>query len=253
MTFTAWDGTLAFGPWWLLYCGPIVPTELHAHHAFQIVVHGGMPCMHAAAGEPIRGPIAIVEPDQPHAISSRRDHAVVVFIEPASQVGIALLHRSAPQELGSGHPVSAVIGELLPDNWSRAEEAVRRTLSAAGVPDHSTSLRWWRHPAVDEAILRMPDLVDDEHVDVDELASAIGVSTSRLAHMFSSEVGIPLRSYARWLRLVSATEHLAERCNVTEAAHAAGFSDASHFSRSFKAMFGLVPSEVTNAGRWVRQ
>lgn len=252
MTFTAWSGTLAFGPWWLLYCGPIGPTELHAHHAFQIVVHGGAPCIRAGSGEPIRGPIAVVEPDQLHAVSSRRDHAVVVFVEPESQAGIALRHRSAPLEIGSGHPVAAVIGELLPDSWSRAEEAVRRTLSCSGVPDGSTPMRWWRHPAVDEAIVRMPDLVEAGRVDVDELASAIGVSTSRLTHVFSSEVGIPLRSYARWLRLVSATEHLADGFNITEAAHAAGFADSAHFSRTFKEMFGVTPSQVTSAGRWVR-
>jgi AraC-like DNA-binding protein len=252
MTFTAWSGTLAFGPWWLLYCGPIGPTELHAHHAFQIVVHGGTACVHGRSGEPIHGPIAVVEPNQPHAIHSRRDHAVVVFIEPESRTGHALRHRSAVDPVGPGHPVSEVLGDLLPDNWSRAEEAVRRTLSHVGVPDDATPLRWWRHPAVDEAIVRIPDLVDAGALDVDELATAVGVSTSRLTHVFSSEIGIPLRSYARWLRLVTATEHLADGCNITEAAHAAGFADAAHFSRTFKEMFGLAPSHVTSVGTWVR-
>jgi AraC-like DNA-binding protein len=251
MTFTAWSGTLAFGPWWLLYCGPIGPTELHAHHAFQIVVHDGTPCIREASGEPIHGPIAVVEPDQPHVISSGQDHAVVVFVEPQSNAGIALRHRTVPTE-SSGHPVSAVIGELLPDNWSRAEEAVRRTLSSVGVPDGSAPMRWWRHPAVDEAIVRMPDLIEADRVDVDELASAIGVSTSRLTHVFSSEVGLPLRSYARWLRLVRAAEHLADGRNIIEAAHEAGFADSAHLSRTFKEMFGLAPSELTKAGRWVR-
>ena len=116
----------------------------------------------------------------------------------------------------------------------------------------SSSLRWWRHPAVDEARLRLPDLVEDGRVDVSDLAATIGVSTSRLTHVFSTEVGIPLRSYARWLRLVRATERLADGATITEAAHAAGFADAAHFSRSFKAMFGLAPSEVMLAGTWVR-
>lgn len=252
MTFTAWNGTLAFGPWWLLYCGPISPTELHAHHAFQIVVHGGTPCMVDAEGEALLGPIVITEPDQPHSIQSRRDHALVVFVEPESSAGLALRDRHPPEELGPAHPVAEVIGDLAPDNWSRADEAVRRTLALAGMSESPTTLRWWRHPAVDEALLRLPDLVEDSRVDVSNLAATIGVSTSRLTHVFSTEVGIPLRSYARWLRLVRATELLADGDTITEAAHAAGFTDAAHFSRVFKAMFGLTPSEVMLTGSWVR-
>ena len=84
------------------------------------------------------------------------------------------------------------------------------------------------------------------------MAAAVGVSTSRLTHVFSSQIGIPLRTYARWLRLVTATERLADGCNITEAAHAAGFADAAHFSRTFKEMFGLAPSHVTKVGTWVR-
>ena len=252
MSFTAWNGTLAFGPWWLLYCGPIGPTELHAHHAFQIVVHGGTPCMADAGGEAIRGPIAIVEPNQAHAIHSRRDHAIVVFVEPESRAGMALRIRRPVAELGPAHPVAEVTGALSPDNWSRAEEAVRRTLALAGMTEPPVPLRWWRHPAVDEALLRLPDLVDEGRVDVSDLAATIGVSTSRLTHVFTTEVGIPLRSYARWLRLVRATERLADGASITDASHAAGFADAAHFSRTFKAMFGLAPSEVMLAGTWVR-
>lgn len=252
MTFTAWTGRLAIGPWWLLYCGPIGPTALHAHHAFQIVVHGGTPCMRDAAGDAIHGPVAVVDPDRPHAVHSGRDHALVVFVEPESRAGLALRHRSVSAELSSAHPVAEVIGELLPDNWSRAEEAVRRTLSLTGLPDVAAPLRRWRHPAVDEALLRIPELVDDGPLDVDELANTIGMSTSRLTHVFSTEIGVPLRSYAKWLRLVRATEHLSDGATITNAAHQAGFADAAHLSRSFKAMFGLAPSEVMKASMWIR-
>lgn len=252
MTFTAWTGRLAFGPWWLLYCGPIGPTAMHAHHAFQIVVHGGTPCLRDERGEAIHGPVAVLDPDRSHAVHSRRDHALVVFVEPDSRAGRALRHRSLIAPPGAAHPVAEVIGELLPDNWSRAEEAVRRTLSLTGLPEAATPMRWWRHPAIDEALQRLPDLVDEAPLDVDELAEAIGMSTSRLTHVFSDEVGIPLRSYAKWLRLVRATEHLSEGASITDAAHAAGFADAAHMSRSFKAMFGLAPSDVMNGSTWIR-
>lgn len=252
MSFTDWSGTLAFGPWWLMYCGLIGPTETHAHHAFQIVVHGGAPCLVDGRGEAIHGPIAVVEPDDSHAVSARRDHALVVFVEPESDVGLRLRHRVRPARLGLGHPVAEVLGTLAPNNLSRAEEAVRCAIEAAGVADPGVPLRWWRHPAVDEALLRLPDLLDAGPIDWPDLDATFGVSTSRLTKLFMTEVGIPLRSYARWLRLVRATEFLSEGTSITEAAHGAGFVDGPHFTRTFKEMFGLTPSEVMSAGSWVR-
>ena len=252
MISTDWTGTLAFGPWWLLYCGPIGPTELHAHHAFQIVVHQGDSCLVDGAGDVIDGPIAIVDPDQHHAIRGSRERAVVVFVEPESFAGADLRRRGHPAVVHGQHPLLEVIGASAPDNWSRADEAVRRTLAVAGVSESAAPLRWRRHPAVDQALLLLPDLVGDGRVDVSELATMIGVSTNRLTHVFSSEIGIPLRSYARWLRLVRATERLAEGASITQAAHDARFADGAHFSRVFKEMFGLTPSEVMLAGSWVR-
>ena len=245
-------GTLAFGPWWLLYCGPIGPTEVHAHHAFQIVVHGGSSCLVDGAGESIDGPIAVVEPDHHHAICAHRERAVVVFVEPASYAAANLGRRGSAAALHGHDSVSEVIGPSTPDNWSRADEAVHRTLAMAGVLEPAAPLRWWRHPAVDEALLRLPDLVEDDSVDVSELAASIGVSSSRLTHVFSAEVGIPLRSYARWLRLVRATERLADGATIAEAAHEARFVDGAHFSRTFMEMFGLSPLGIMLAGSWVR-
>jgi AraC-like DNA-binding protein len=253
MTFTAWNGRLAFGPWWLLHSGPIVPTERHAHHAFQIIVHGGTPCVVDAADEPMPGPLVVVEPDQPHAVRDRRDYALVVFVEPESRVGISLRQpETSRPDFGRSHPVAELIGDLRPDNWSRADETVRRVLAAVGVTEPSVPLRWWRHPAVDEALLRMRESVDDGSADIGELASTVGVSTTRLAHVFSAEIGMPLRSYAHWLRLVRAAEHLAEGSTITEAAHAARFANAAQLSTVFKEMFGLTPSDVMAAGSWIR-
>ena len=216
------------------------------------MVHDGDSCVVDGAGDAIDGPIAIVEPDQHHAIRESRERALVLFVEPESFAGANLRSRGLQTVLEGLDPLSEVIGASTPDNWSRADEAVRRTLAVAGVSEPATHLRWWRHPAVDEALLRLPDLVDNGRVDMSELAATIGVSTSRLTHVFSSEVGIPLRSYARWLRLVRAMERLAEGASITEAAHDARFADGAHFSRVFKEMFGLTPSEVMLAGSWVR-
>ena len=254
MTFTAWTSKLAFGPWWLLRSGPIGPTEAHAHRAFQVVVHGGAPCIADGDGEPVPGPVAVIPPEQMHAIHSHRDHALVVYVEPDSAVGHLLRDQTggASSELGRGHPMAEILGSLLPTNWSRADEAVRSTLAYLGVPPPSKAMLWWRHPTFDETLTKLAGSAVDGTADLAEAATVIGVPPSRLEEVFPAAVGIPLRAYARWLRLIRATEHLVDGLPIEDAAHAAHFTDGAHLEHSVKEMFGLAATELAWAGEWIR-
>ena len=248
---SGWSGQLAFGPWWFLYSGPIGPTDMHAHHAFQIVVHAGGPCV-ADNHNTLAGPVVVIEPDEAHAFTDWRDHALVAFIDPESRTGADLAAHlvASPTTLGSDEPVSSIVGALHPENWSQAEEAMRRILVAVcDAPIERPSS--WRHAAVDAALLRLPDLIEAGTVNVALLAEEVGLSVGRLTHVFSEEIGVPVSAYARWLRLTHAVEHLANGRTLTEAAHQAGFADGAHFSRTFRAMFGLSPSEAVGAGSWL--
>lgn len=248
----AWSGRLAFGPWWLLYSGPVGPTNPHAHHAYQLLVHGGAPFVVDEHRQPLPGPVVVIEPGQTHALVDRRQHVIIAYIDPESSVGRRLQQPRTPAESTSNaHPVSAVLGALRPDNWSRAEEAVQRIVGLLCGTWEATPMTWWRHPAIDAALRRLPALADEGAVDVGVLAEEVGLSVSRLTHVFSEEVGMPIRSYVRWMRLVNAMEHLSVGGTITAAAHTAGFADGAHFSRTFKEMFGLSPSEAVGLGKWM--
>jgi AraC-like DNA-binding protein len=75
-----------------------------------------------------------------------------------------------------------------------------------------------------------------------DLAHSVGLSEGRLIHLFTQEMGLPIRRYVLWLRLRAVVFALAEGASMTEAAHAAGFADSAHMSRTFREMFGLPPS-----------
>ncbi|TBN47188.1 AraC family transcriptional regulator [Pseudomonas sp. BGI-2] len=77
-----------------------------------------------------------------------------------------------------------------------------------------------------------------------ELAAVVHLSPTRFSHWFVEQTGLPLRSYARWLRLTQALQHLAKGVRLTDAAHEAGFSDSAHFSRTFRALLGIDPSSA---------
>ncbi|GAA3166468.1 hypothetical protein GCM10020001_109770 [Nonomuraea salmonea] len=55
-----------------------------------------------------------------------------------------------------------------------------------------------------------------------------------------------------WMRLRLALYALADGATLTDAAHAAGFSDAPHLSRTIRRMMGDAPSVLSTGVRWLR-
>lgn len=82
------------------------------------------------------------------------------------------------------------------------------------------------------------------HIPIRALADRVALSPSRLGELFRRDIGIPLRRYLLWLRLIEAVEALAGGLTLTEAAHRAGFADSAHFTRTFNRMFGMPPSAL---------
>jgi AraC-like DNA-binding protein len=80
-----------------------------------------------------------------------------------------------------------------------------------------------------------------------ELAAAHGVSVRTVNRIFNATeqtVGevLRVRRLARARKELSAGDDA-----VSSIAHRWGFADASHFSRSFKAQYGISPSDYRNA------
>jgi AraC-like DNA-binding protein len=83
---------------------------------------------------------------------------------------------------------------------------------------------------------------------LEELAQAVHLSPRRFRHLFVEETGMPLRSYQVWRRLLRVWELLMQGESLVHAAHAAGFSDSAHLSRTCRTMFGLSPSAMQMNG-----
>ncbi|MFJ9939985.1 helix-turn-helix transcriptional regulator [Streptomyces erythrochromogenes] len=98
---------------------------------------------------------------------------------------------------------------------------------------------------------RLPDaLAAGGPVRITELAARTGVSAGRLGHLFGEQLGLPFPAWVRWARLRAAMDAARGGANLTEAAHAAGFADGAHLTRTFRAMFGITPSRALGGTHW---
>ncbi len=85
-------------------------------------------------------------------------------------------------------------------------------------------------------------LIARPHLDAADLATEVGLSTSRLSHLFTAEMGVSMRRYALFRRLVAAFSLRAERSSLAEIAHAAGFADQAHLARTARRFLGQPAS-----------
>lgn len=224
-----WVGTAWFGPWWLVYRGPVGVTAAHAHHALQ-----------AALGDPVELIIgserqstpAVVPPNTPHRIATAAKDATLVYVD-----GDVARHSPAARlEAWSRRPP--------PVTWTDAAALVEAVCTSKSVISPEPRV-------VRAARLALADPRDRRSIE--ELATDVGLSSSRLSHLFTATVGTPLRSYRRWQRLLVAAEVIAGGAGLTEAAHAAGFADGPHLARTFRDHFGLSVTELTSGIRFATE
>jgi AraC-like DNA-binding protein len=74
------------------------------------------------------------------------------------------------------------------------------------------------------------------------MARAVGLSESRLKHVFQKALGISWVKYLQGYRIHRAAALLNEgKHNVTEAAMSVGFDSLSHFNVTFRSFMGKSP------------
>jgi AraC family transcriptional regulator len=82
-----------------------------------------------------------------------------------------------------------------------------------------------------------------EQLTLDDIADAVGVHPAHLARVFRQVHACSVGAYVRRLRVEFACRCLStSNTSLVEIALAAGFSDQSHFSRTFKRHLGLSPA-----------
>lgn len=114
-------------------------------------------------------------------------------------------------------------------------------LDTASLARVSFALHHYRH------LIRLREYVE-QHLDscfqLADVASEIGLSPSRLSHIFIEKAGV---SFSRWIsheriqvaaRLLSVDDR-----SISEIALAVGYENLRSFQRSFKKNLGMTPSE----------
>ncbi|HLL22313.1 MAG TPA: AraC family transcriptional regulator [Kofleriaceae bacterium] len=236
MAHAAWRGRLFLDAGAILYLGPGGAADEHAHNCVQVVWSLDGPFEVHVAGRRDERSAVVIPSAATHTFDASGRTIALLLVESHGARGAAL--DAAVRDASLRDPAQVLPGVRVDD--PRAVGAVvERVLTALGVTSATAPIT---------AITRRAIHYIEHHLDgvprVRDVARELSVSTTRVTHLFTSEVGIPFRRFVLWTRIKHAVAaHRAGR-DLTTAAIEAGFSDGAHFSRTFRAMFGLAPSFV---------
>ena len=238
---------MAVWPPLLAVAGPGGVTEPHRHHNLHAILAREGRLRATITGEPREAAGVITGPDVEHAVDATGARVVMLFLDPESVPGASL---GARLEGGAGlidEPTrDALLAGLSAEPTSPELEAwAKRAVDAL-------TGETWTRPRTDPRVRRLLDELrelEPAETSLHALAERVGLSPSRLMHVFTESVGLPLRPYLRWLRVQRAAGAIVAGASLSRAAAEAGFSDAAHLSRTFKGMFGLPPSELQRRSR----
>jgi len=226
----------------MIVWGPGFVSSAHRHHCVQLAMttQGTLRVRGGAADEWRRCGACLVRPDAVHEIDARDSTVLIGFLDAESDVGAALCERIERDIQCLGAQQLARWRDALepPLTKARVEEWVRNELL-----DARQTVRI--HPKVKRVLRYLrEELGVAEDFSLDRLAAVSGLSRSRLMHLFTEGVGVPIRPYVLWLRVQRAACDLMSGASVTDAAQSAGFSDAAHLTRTFRRMLGTTPSDL---------
>mgnify|MGYP001815708466 FL=1 len=230
-----------------LFVGTVSDTSTHAHYAVQLTLTLGDSFeVRTDAGHEKCG-AAIIPSREPHAVRASAGRLFMLYLDATAPLGgrvAASCKGRGVRTLGVedvGDCLSAVERYLV-TGWGQTDAAVLVDLVVGAlVPEVENE------STIDPRVRQVLSILDAEACDtwkLTELADRVALSPDRLRHLFSEQLGIPIRSYKSWARVRRAITLLAQGGSLTEVAHEANFVDAAHLSRTFRDMFGITLSEL---------
>jgi len=241
--FFAWDGGC-------LFIGHHDRILLeHSHQAIQLVfADEGDHRVRGGASDPwVTYSVTAIPTRQPHSLDvTDSTFGAVILIEPETREGRAITHRfldGGIADVGDAEVrgiARAIFARWLEGNKDDVVSQARHLVRTIG-------------DGVEPAVVTDPRILSaieyiNQHLHrpltLDEVASHACLSPSRFRHLFSEQMSEGLRPYILWRRFMLVWQLLQKGGTLSEAAHAAGFADSAHLSRTSTRHFGFAPSGI---------
>jgi AraC-like DNA-binding protein len=234
----------------LLSAGPGRENSTHRHFGAIVFIAPDAPItVEGRDGGPIATQAALIAPNAWHRVDARTSRVAAVLVGPdhpwfcyvkplLNGAGVVPLEFAALASYGL--PWDAMFnGDC---QCSQGREITHRILKVFGGDDPEPH-------RLDARVTDVLQILRDAVIDTptpDELGRRVGLSGYTLMRRFKAELGVRIREYVLWRRLMVALTLVDGRNSLAEIAQRTGFYDQAHLTRTVRRMVELAPSFITD-------
>ncbi|MDM1071669.1 helix-turn-helix transcriptional regulator [Empedobacter brevis] len=233
---------------WGLFVGELNDNILHRHYALQITVTSNQEFRITDKNNKQNSYKAcFINNNIEHQLNSS-EISLIILINPISCIGHQFHNNYKNAKIVSlkddFHLLSNMLDEYLQNNsdFNHLAKNINRYLTnfkcQCERENHFDDNRIYNTIAYLE---RNSDRV----VSLKEIAAFCFLSETRFLHLFKEKTNINFRRYQLWNRLIKSLPYLKTH-SITETSHQFGFTDSSHYNRTFKETFGLSPKFLSS-------
>lgn len=226
--------------------GKIIDMDVHSHHFIQVTIGVDKGFKLTVAHDTYYEKIMLVNHDVPHRLEGLDDNQLIVLIDPESPIGIMIKQKYLVEQsvMSLNHNFKQLTMNLYNKKqltYNQMEQQIEKLfVSLIGDTFEHELLHFDQRIQKAQAMLKNTS----EPITYQQLVTSVFLSESRLSHLFTEQIGISIKRFMLWQKLLNSLKQIMRGHNFTESAHIGGFADASHLSRTFKRMFGVTLSDV---------
>lgn len=225
------------GMGWGWFKGMAGDNKAHAHRAIQIVLSHSPQRVWTSAGW-TKGHGILIGSNVFHQLAPSCQPISLIYFEPDSDAGQLMLAEREDSISTLSVDLVRIALELL--DAGKAESIDSAHFASAIFCANQARAHRRNDDLIRKVIVELPAPLP-EPITVSHLAKRAGLSVSRFQHRFRAHVGMAVRPYLRWRRMLLASSLVLQGSSITDAALEAGFSDAAHFSNTLRRHFGISP------------
>ena len=227
-----------------LFIGKLKENLYHKHYALQISISVKSNIALTIKGEnEILGKSFFINSNVEHRLISESNH-LTVLVNPLCSIG----HQF---HLQFGKSNSTLLNDSLSDkltatlkefeiaeiDFNKLCESISQVLSEYQCICESEN--HFDEQRIINAIKYM-DTNFERVLSIEEVAEKCYLSPTRFLHLFKEKTNLTFRRYQLWNKIIQSLPFLVKN-SITETAYKFGFSDSSHYTRTFKETFGVTP------------
>lgn len=228
--------------------GKISDQEIHQHYAVQLTISIYEDFELYDESKTYISDALVTQPQVAHRLNSNGLPVLVLLLNPGTAVGHFIGKHMTTKPVEGFKEEWVDYLRMFAKDLLKNEINEKTFLSACinSMAEFGDRCLLAKHK-IDKRILASLQYMDRhrrEIVSLEEISEEMCLSESRFQHLFKEETGISFRRMQLWKRLIGSFDLLSESKTLTALAHKSGFSDSSHYSKTFKESFGMTPSEV---------